>query len=74
VLVNRRMGGNGSFENLLSCFGNKQEIAVVVLLELIKDFEGFDGFEKVGKACQDYFRCMVDCLVQITKMNRESWI
>jgi len=42
---------------------------VVLLLVLIQNFEGFDGFEKIGRGCQGFFGCLVDYLVQITKVN-----
>jgi hypothetical protein len=35
---------------------------VVLLLVLIQDFEGFDGFEKTGRACLGFFGCLVDNL------------
>ena len=42
---------------------------MVLLLMLIQDFEGFDGFEKIGRGCQGFFGCLVDNLVQIPKMD-----
>jgi hypothetical protein len=42
---------------------------MVLLLMLIQDFEGFNGFEKIGRACLGFFGCLADNLVKVPKMD-----
>ena len=55
-------------EDCLFSFGDKQEVAVELFLLVIEDFEGFNGFEKIGRACQGFFGCLVNYLFEIPKM------
>ena len=44
-----------------------------LLLVLIQDFEGFDGFDKIGRACLGFFGCLVNYLVKITEVNEGNY-
>ena len=45
---------------------------MVLLLMLIQDFEGFDGFEKIGWGCQGFFGCLLNNLVKIPEMDKRD--
>ena len=59
-------------EDCLFSFGDKQEVALELFLLVIKNFEGFNGFEKIGRGCQGFFGCLVNNLVQIAEMHKRD--
>ena len=50
-------------EDCLFSFGNKQDIAVELLLLAIQDFESFDCFLKGARISLGFFGCLADNLV-----------